>query len=572
MARQRALIRVLILPLAAGIVAFLPVSAVLAAKADAAWNAGPVEHIIPTASDSRFLIKVSLSRAFDSAPVLTVDERRIPGLRGGTSGRFWHFDVPGLAPETSYRLQLHDAVDRRITDPWTLRTLPSADAEPESLRILAYTCAGGDETGEMSNGVPFFLNMTARRALLDRGLSFAPDVVIANGDHIYWDQRTSQNKPDLIAAGAREGFRRVGELNRSAPPLNSQNEPVLIRVGQAQISQLYETRLRGIPSFFLSDDHDLFENDEADEQLVTLPPDYWMLEMGRSVQLLFYPEFLPDPGRPAFMPGSNASDRPAGVSEAFGTLRYGRLAEVLLYDFKRYSSLGGAAARSVPELAENWIIERTRSNQTTWLLHAPGTPFGWTAGKYGEPYPDVLDSAGKASVERAKPGWPVGWWNQHQRILAALAAQEDRVPILVQGDLHAIGYEKILASGDLDFRNNPIYAVLTGPLGTGAPLFPSAFRGGRAVPPTHLTVDEVLPPEEQNGFTIIDIEPHQVTFRFFAWRPPQAETEIATLEPFHTLVVPRRKPVHSAPQETATFLFQTHSGGSPTGSRLHESP
>jgi hypothetical protein len=44
--------------------------------------------------------------------------------------------------------------------------------------------------------------MTARRRLLARGMSFRPDLVIANGDHIYWDMKTSQNKP--TAAFARE--------------------------------------------------------------------------------------------------------------------------------------------------------------------------------------------------------------------------------------------------------------------------------------------------------------------------------------------------------------------------------
>jgi hypothetical protein len=521
--------------------AAMPGSLALAAQGDEAWDPGAVQHIIPTASDNRFLIKISLAGPQADAPQLRVADRLITGVAGGSSGRFWRFDVVGLHPDTAYRLRLLDGRGKPITSGWTLRTLPSAEAEPESLRILAYTCAGGDETGRMTSGVPFFLGMNARRALLERGLSFHPDAVIANGDHIYWDQRTSQNKPEPIAAGAREVFGRVGSLDRSAPPLGSRNEDVLVRVGEAQVSRLYGTRLRGIPSFFLTDDHDLFENDEADEELVTLPPDYWMLEMGRAVQLLFYPEFLPDPERPLFMPGSNSADRPPGVSEAFGTLRYGRLLEVLLYDFKRYASLGGPAARSVPELAENWIVDRTNADETAWLIHAPGSPFGWTAGKYGEPYPDVLDDEGTASVERAKYGWPSGWWNQHQRILRALGAQKNRVPILVEGDLHAIGYERILASGDLDFRANPIFAVLSGPLGTGAPGFPSAFRKGRAIPPTELVVDEALPPQEKNGFTIIDVTPDEVTFRFFAWRPPQPVAEIDALEPFHTLSIPRKR-------------------------------
>jgi len=67
--------------------------------------------------------------------------------------------------------------------------------------ILAYTCAGGYD-GPSLEGKTFFLDMTARRRLLARGMSLRPDLVIANGDHIYWDMKTSRNKP--TAAFARE--------------------------------------------------------------------------------------------------------------------------------------------------------------------------------------------------------------------------------------------------------------------------------------------------------------------------------------------------------------------------------
>ncbi len=37
---------------------------------------------------------------------------------------------------------------------------------------------------------------------------------------------------------------------------------------------------------------------------------------------------------------SNAQERAQGLSEVFGTIRYGDLFEALLYDTKRYVSLG----------------------------------------------------------------------------------------------------------------------------------------------------------------------------------------------------------------------------------------
>ena len=64
-----------------------------------------------------------------------------------------------------------------------------------------------------------------------------------------------------------------------------------------QIADLYGTMMRSTPVFFLQDDHDYFENDEADDKLVTLPPDPFMLNLARASQLLYYPEFLPDAHR-----------------------------------------------------------------------------------------------------------------------------------------------------------------------------------------------------------------------------------------------------------------------------------
>src|SRR5262249_57158573 len=78
-------------------------------------------------------------------------------------------------------------------------------------------------------------------------------------------------------------------------------------------------------------DHDYFHNDEATDQIITFPPDHFMLRLARATRQLYYPEYLPDPNRPLGLPGASAVDRPPGVAEAFGTLRYGRLAAILLH-------------------------------------------------------------------------------------------------------------------------------------------------------------------------------------------------------------------------------------------------
>lgn len=501
------------------------------------WGRGTVRHILATANQERFLLKVSFDNKLADVPHLSIDGRMVPGKRSDSAGKFWSFDVARLKPATSYDLQLVTSEREALCAPWPLKTHPDPVAKPEHLRILAYTCAGGSENGSLPNGVPFFLPMEERRALLARGLSFEPDVVIANGDHIYWDQKTADNKPAVFRESVAQARARIGELDHSQPMLSAANEATFKRICDEQICDLYGVSLRSTPAYFLTDDHDMFENDEAHEDLVTIPPNYWMLTAARSTQHLYYPEFLPDATRPSWMPGSNSADRPSGVSEVYGTLRYGDLAEALLYDCKRNATIKGPVATMLPEPVEAWIKDRTASSTAAHLFHCPSTPFGWTAGKWGEPYPDYRQSDGSIGVGEPKPYWPRGWWHQHQRLLAAMADRKDRRPVLVQGDMHAVGHGEITRSGDLDLGDNPITAFMTGPLGTGAPGFPSVFRGTGPQVPADLTVSQPLEPLEKNGFTIIDLTRNTMTFRFFAWRPPQSIDAIATMEPVHTVTI-----------------------------------
>lgn len=87
---------------------------------------------------------------------------------------------------------------------------------------------------------------------------------------------------------------------------------MLKRSAGPQIVDVYGTMLRSTPAFFLQDDHDCYENDDADDRLVTFPPDHFMLAAGRAAQRLFYPEFLPDPNRPPGLPAASAAGRRAG--------------------------------------------------------------------------------------------------------------------------------------------------------------------------------------------------------------------------------------------------------------------
>src|SRR5262252_73124 len=380
------------------------------------WSAGDLAHLIPTASHERFLIKASFKKPLAFTPRLTVDGKPVEGFKTDAHGRFWRFDAPSLSANTTYELRLTDPGGAPLCDAWPLKTFPAPSARPERVRILAYTCAGGCD-GPAWNGKTFFLDMSARRRLLARGMSYQPDVVIANGDHIYWDLVTYLNKP--FADFIKENFwaRFGGMLDISVPMLHPKNVEIFTRVCDYQIPGLYGTTLRSTPGFFISDDHDTFENDEYDSKLATLPPDIYGIRGAEQTQHLYYPEFLPDPNRPDWLPGADKAERPVGANMLFGTLRYGTLLEAVMYDCRRFVDYRGDHARILPTWVEDWIIARTRAEDTTHFLHVPSLPFAFSSGKLGDWYPDLLDSAtGRLVLSREKPGWQRGWYGQHQRL------------------------------------------------------------------------------------------------------------------------------------------------------------
>ena len=509
------------------------------AQAQNSWNAGDVVHMLPTANHQRFLIKTSLKRPQTAAPTLLVAGRKFPGRGGDTQGYFWSFDAPGLAPSRTYNLQLLDARGRTLCDPWPLKTFPAPSDSPKSLRVLIYSCAGGHDALPDHRPTDVskhrFLTLAVRRRMLARAMSFAPDVVVANGDHIYWDLRTV--RANLLGMSpAAKAF--AGVFDRTQPVLGTPNEAVLKKAVGPQVAELYGTTMRSTPVFFLQDDHDYFENDEADDKFVSFPPDPFMLNLARTSQLLYYPEFLPDANRPAGLPSASAADRPPGVSESYGTLRYGKLLEMLLYDCRRYMTLTGPSATFVPPLVEDWLKARMAGSDTTHVVKIPSTPPGWSAGKWGEWYADMDDGQQHLTTRISKPYWQSGWRHQHDRLLQAASGMRGRIPLFISGDLHALGECKILKTNEIDLRANPVISVLPGPVGTGRAGWPSLVRGLRALPPAGLDVEEGLPTLEDNGFTIADFTPERVRLRYFRWKLENPEAALDTLEPFRVTDIP----------------------------------
>ena len=464
---------------------------------------------------------------------------RVRGEKSSVTGDFWQFDVAGLKPQTRYRLSLTQG-GRSLCQPWELSTFPAPDAMPERLRLLIYTCAGGHDALNQgqAGGKTCFLPSALRQRLLMRGLSFKPDAVIANGDHVYWDLRAPRLSG--LLGGSPQAIAAAGRFDRALPVLGGANEAVLRRAAGPQIVPLYGTLCRSTPVFFLTDDHDYFDNDEATDEAVTFPPDGFMLNLARATRRLYYPEFLPDPSRPFGLAGASADDRAPGVSEAFGTLRFGRLAEFLLYDVRRTLTLAGPTAVFIDGTAEDWLKARMAARDVAHVINIPSNPPGWSAGKWGEWYPDILGEDGKLTTAKPKPYWQRGWLSQHDRLMAAAAAMPGRIPLVISGDLHAIAEGRMMHCGSLDFSKNPVVTVLSGPLGTGDLLWPSAFRGIGASPPSHLAMDERLKPIEENSFIIADLVPGAITLRFFRFDVRRdAAAAIDSLQPFRVTELTR---------------------------------
>ena len=496
------------------------------------WDRGSVRHLLPSVSDSTMLLKVSFEEAVSSTPRLRLGSTTLDGHMNDTAGEHWQFYVTELEPDRSYRLALVSSEGRSLCEPWDLRTFPSITSQPERLRILFFTCAGGVSGSYDGIGVrQGFLPANIRNRLLRRALSFRPDAAVANGDHMYWDLH--QWRGDDDGALSRNG--ELSNFDFSSLVLGTNNETALKAAAGPQIVPVYGVDFRSTPVFFIQDDHDHWENDAASDKIVNFPIPWFQLQLARTTQQLYYPEFLSDSQRPMGLPWSTSTVR-GDLSESFGTLRYGRLAEVLLYDVRRTLSLAGPTAVFVDAQVERWLLDRTRSSDVTHVVHAPSNPLGWTAGKWGEWYPDVLNAERTGlTTAVAKPYWQEGWLRQHDRLAAALTEQRERAPLVISGDLHAIGLGRMQRSGGVDMSANPMTTVLSGPVGTAPRSWPSGSRGIGATPSEHIDLEELAAPVEQHGFTLVDFFSDHMEVQLFKWDVNSEPVEaLDRLEPFYT--------------------------------------
>jgi hypothetical protein len=70
------------------------------------WDAGSVQHLLPTVSDSRMLIKASFRTPLMEAPTLHIGGTAVRGRMTDTRGAFWQFHAVDLKPGRPYMLAL----------------------------------------------------------------------------------------------------------------------------------------------------------------------------------------------------------------------------------------------------------------------------------------------------------------------------------------------------------------------------------------------------------------------------------------------------------------------------------
>ena len=500
-----------------------------------------IRHLLPAVNHNRMIIKVSFTLPQLTTPRIRIARKTVNASPSDTLGRFWRFDIKELEPATTYDLQIEDSKGTQLGDPWPLRTFPHPGDDVEHVRLLVYTCAGGNGDLGYANGLSAFQPLAVRKRLLARALSFSPDVAIGVGDQVYWDQETSlKSRNENVRKLSYAFYKKFGFFDASLPVYGTPNESVLTSVVDAQLADLYGLMFQSTPTYLTQDDHDYFENDEASDDRITFPPTPFKLKLAKATQSLYFPEFLPDENRPSGLPGSFKGGTSDELAESYGTLRYGKLLETLIYDCRRFLTLKGPSAVFVEPTAEDWLKQRTRDEKATrHLVHMPSTPMGWAAGKWGEWYPDILESNNKLGTSKPKPYWQQGWWLQHQRLLSMTSAQKERIPLTVSGDLHAIGAGSIQKSGELNFADKPIQSILSGPISSDDLTWPSAFRNTPPLVPSGMAVEESLSPLENNGFTLLDFYPENIQVRQFAWHKTRPVEDIDSLNPVNEFTLSR---------------------------------
>ena len=496
---------------------FLKISGILATLLAGGYvfrNSGSikVKHILPSVSHEKIAVSLSLSESASKLELILDDKSVVKGKSTDREGKHWQFIVDQLSADNSYNLKLV-ADNEPIFEPWTLKTFPDPQSEVNNLSMMAFTCAGGGD-GFKASGKEFFKPFKFRQKIFDEGLSKKPDFAISIGDHIYFDLR-GENFPPVgrnskLIKFFVGGYLKLlyGVFNRSESADSENNESILKKVGNDQIASLYGTKFKSTPIFFIPDDHDYFENDDAEEDLVTFPADDFSKGAFKKIADLFYPPLLDTLDN---KPGRNT-----------GRIRYGDAFEGLIADCAGNMTLGDKKALLISDQDEKWLLSRIVNSKAKHLAFIPSHPLGYTAGKWREWYPDVVAEEGASgivinellsgrkgslTINADKYLWQKGWFLQHQRLLKTISERAGST-FIFSGDIHAIGAASIIQSDQITLKKM-IKTFLVGPISSSTGTWPSFARGITAESPQQLVCKPLYATNEENGFTIFSIEEDQ---------------------------------------------------------------
>jgi len=471
-----------------------------------------VKHILSSASHEKLAVSLSLSKGVENLDLILNNQILVTGRSIDREGKHWQFISDKLLSDTSYELELSSEKES-IFKPWQLKTFPDPESEVKNISMMAFTCAGGGD-GFKASGKEFFKSFKFRQKIFDEGLSKNPDFAISIGDHIYFDLR-GENFPPIgrnsklikFFVGGYLKFR-YGVFNRSESADSENNETILKKIGNEQIAALYGTKFKSTPIFFIPDDHDYFENDDAEEDLVTFPADAFSKDAFQKMADLFYPPFIDTPDN---KPGRRT-----------GRIRYGNAFEGLIADCAGNMTLGEEKAVLISNEDEKWLISRINNSKAKHLAFIPSHPLGYTAGKWREWYPDVVAEEGTSgtvinellsgrkgslTIDANKYLWQKGWFLQHQRLLQSIS---ERVGsrFIFSGDIHALGATSILESDKIKLKRE-VKTFLVGPISSSTGTWPSFARGITADNPNQLICESLYRTREENGFTLFTIENDQ---------------------------------------------------------------
>ena len=366
--------------------------------------------------------------------------------------------------------------------PWTLGTFPPRDSKPDRFRLLVYTCAGGNGEARTSDGTQAFVPLAERQRLLRRALSFQPQAVIANGDHVYWDLLAGPSARILMSTRDRGQARRQGVQPRAAGARHRERGAARSRGVAADRRPLRHPAALDAGLLPAGRPRLLRERPRRrHHRHVPARPVHARARRARR-RSSTTPSSCPTP---IARPGSAAPAR--RIARRVSPRRSARCAtataRALLWDCRRYHHAGGADRRLHAARDRAWLLAPHGGADERRAHRGAACRRRRWAGARASGASGIPTCSRRAASSAPPRRSPTGRKDGTASTIACSKPPSRWIAsrLFVSGDLHALGVGRILRSGSLNLRSNPITTVLAGPLGTGPVGWASVVPRHRAV-------------------------------------------------------------------------------------------